>query len=64
MERKVYTQEQVDNLLDKQAAETANQLLEKFKNYYSSDEMFNLLQLSDNRMGINLVEWFNKNKKK
>ena len=40
---KHYTQEQVDRMLDEQASKTTDEMLEKFKDYRSKDEIRRLL---------------------
>ena len=40
---KHYTQEQVDRMLDEQASKTTAEMLEKFKDYRSKDEIRRLL---------------------
>ena len=41
--KKYYTQEQVDRMLDEQASKTTAEMLEKFKDYRSKDEIRRLL---------------------
>ena len=43
---KHYTQEQVDRMLDEQASRTTAEMLEKFKDYKSKDEIKKIVWLS------------------
>lgn len=78
-EQILYTQEQVDEMLDRQAAITADQMLLKFKNYYSEEEVKVILnvfardlyyQVFTNKAAFQsdfirfTREWFEANKKK
>lgn len=55
---KHYTQEQVDRMLDEQASKTTAEMLEKFKDYKSREEVENLIYAAmKDRCYTTVSEW-------
>ena len=52
-----YTQEEVDRMLDEQASKTTAEMLEKFKDYKSRDEVIKILKtMHINLYGVGIYE--------
>ena len=52
-----YTQEEVDRMLDEQASKTTAEMLEKFKDYKSRDEVIKILKtMHINLYGVGISE--------
>ena len=69
---KHYTQEQVDRMLDEQASKTTAEMMEKFKDYKSKDEVIKFAEkyarmVTEKKIGLNAYKfihnrkWFEEN---
>ena len=67
MNKKIYSQEEVDRLLDEQASKTTAEMMEKFKSYKSRDEVIEFAvkyarMITEKKISLNAYKYIHNKK--